>query len=106
MRFEFIEGEQVGSCFHAIFVATVELLDGSGTLVIEEDDLFCTPGVSADTPGNQLHSFGNPFTIDGTWVVSGGSGVFAGATGSGTNRSRGAGDVIIDKYTGSILIGD
>jgi hypothetical protein len=102
VRFEFLSGEPVDSCFHAIFAATITLQDGSGTLEIEEDDLFCTPGNSTNTPGNQLHSFGNPFSIEGTWVVTGGTGVFAGATGSGTNSSKGAGDVIIDKYEGTI----
>jgi hypothetical protein len=102
IRYEFISGEPVDSCFHAIFVATMTLLDGSGTLVTEEDDTFCTPGSSGDSPGNQLHSFGNPFSIEGTWVVLSGTGVFAGATGGGTNSARGAGDVIIDTYAGTI----
>jgi hypothetical protein len=102
VRFEFISGEPVDSCFHAIFVTTIALQDGSGTLVLREDDTFCTPGSSTDAPGNQLHSFGNPFSIEGTWVVISGTGVFAGATGSGTNSSKSGGDVIIDKYTGTI----
>ena len=102
VRYEFISGEPVDSCFHAIFVATMTLQDGSGTLVIEEDDTFCTPGSSTDAPGNQLHSFGNPFTATGTWVVLSGTGVFTGATGGGTNTSRSGGDVIIDKYAGTI----
>ena len=103
-RFEFIDGEPVDSCFHAIFVVTITLQDGSGTLVIDEDDTFCTPGNSTNTPGSQLHSFGNPFSIEGTWVVDSGTGVFAGATGGGTNSSKGAGDVIIDKYAGTIQV--
>jgi hypothetical protein len=103
VRYEFIsEGEQVDSCFQLTFDATMTLLDGSGTLVTREDDLFCSPGNSTNTPGNQLHSFGNPFSIEGTWVVIDGTGVFAGATGAGTNSAKGAGDVIIDKYAGTI----
>jgi hypothetical protein len=101
-RFEFISGEPVDSCFHAIFVTTMTLQDGSGTLVIEEDDTFCAPGNSTNAPGNQLHSFGNPFTIEGTWVVISGTGVFAGATGGGTNSAKSGGDVIIDMYEGTI----
>jgi hypothetical protein len=102
VRFEFISGEPVDSCFHAIFLATIELQDGSGTLVLQEDDTFCTPGNSGGAPGNQLHSFGNPFSIEGTWVVISGTGDFEGATGSGTNSSQAGGDVIIDKYAGTI----
>jgi hypothetical protein len=104
VRFEFISGEPVDSCFHAIYVATMTLQDGSGTLVIREDDTFCTPGRSTDAPGNRLHSFGNPFSIEGTWVVISGTGAFAGATGGGTNSSKGAGDVIIDTYAGTIQL--
>ena len=102
VRFEFISGEPVDSCGHGIFVTTIALQDGSGTLVLEEDDTFCNPGSSADAPGNQLHSFGNPFSIEGTWVVTSGTGVFEGATGSGTNSGRAGGDAIIDKYAGTI----
>ena len=104
VRYEFVSegGEQEDSCFQVTFDATMTLVDGSGTLVIREDDTFCTPGNSTNTPGNQLHSFGNPFSIEGTWVVLNGTGVFEDATGSGTNSSRGAGDVIIDKYAGTI----
>ena len=102
VTFEFISGEPVDSCFHAIFAATIALQDGSGTLEIEEDDTFCTPGGSTDAPGNQLHSFGNPYSIEGTWVVAGGTGVFEGATGGGTNSSKAGGDVIIDKYEGTV----
>jgi hypothetical protein len=102
VRFEFVSAELVDSCVRVTFIATMTLVDGSGTLVIEEVDLFCTPGSSTEAPGNQLHSFGNPFSIEGTWVVLSGTGVFAGATGSGTNSSRSGGDVIIDKYEGTI----
>jgi hypothetical protein len=94
----------VDSCVQVIFDATMTLLDGSGTLVIEEVDTFCTPGNSTNAPGNQLHSFGNPFSAEGTWVVTGGDGVFAGATGSGTNTSKSGGDVIVDKYAGTIQL--
>jgi hypothetical protein len=104
VRYEQVSGEPVDSCFHAIFVATMTLQDGSGTLVIEEDDTFCTPGGSTDAPGNQLHSFGNPFTIEGTWVVISGTGVFEGATGGGTNTATSGGDVIIDRYAGTIQL--
>jgi hypothetical protein len=104
VRYEFISGEPVDSCFHAIFVATMTLLDGSGTLVTMDDDTFCTPGSSSDAPGNQLHSFGNPFTIEGTWVVISGTGVFEGATGGGITTATSGGDVIIDKYEGTIQL--
>ena len=102
VRYEIVSFEPVDSCFQATAVGTIELQDGSGTLVIEEADTFCFPGGSREAPGSQLHSFGNPFMIEGTWVVLSGSGVFEGATGGGTNTSKAGGDVIIDTYTGTI----
>jgi hypothetical protein len=108
VRYQFIsELPPVDSCVVAIFEAIMTLQgDTSSTLVIRETDTFCTPGNSTNTPGNQLHSFGNPFSAVGTWVVTGGTGVFEGATGSGTNTSKSGGDVIIDKYAGTIQIAD
>jgi len=65
-------------------VRTLTFADGS-TLVLAEDEFisFRTPGRLADAPGAQV-SFGHPFFLEVTWVVVGGTGVFAGASGSRT----------------------
>ena len=81
--------------------ATIELPDGS-TLLLDETGTYCLPGDSTTAPGNFFHSYGNPWAIDATYVVIGGSGVFAGATGTGVNTIRQGGDAQISVYTGTL----
>ena len=98
------EPEEVDSCVHFMGTTTITLQDGSGTLVIAEEETACTPGTSADAPGNQLHSFGNPANAEGTWAVTGGTGVFAGASGGGTLSFNAAGDALIIMYSGTVSL--
>jgi len=65
-------------------VEVVTLLDGSGELTLAHDDaLLCGP-----SPHWLLHasasSFGNPFTVESTWTVDSGTGIYEGVAGSGT----------------------
>jgi hypothetical protein len=65
-------------------VEVVTLLDGSGQLTLAHDDaLLCGP-----SPNWLLHasgsSFGNPFTVESTWTVDSGTGVYEHVTGAGT----------------------
>lgn len=85
-------------------VRTLTFSDGS-TLVLADDEFisFETPGNSTDAPG-ALVSFGNPFFFRGTWVVVGGTGLFEGATGEGTQIVQAAGDVINIKIVGTITL--
>ena len=72
---------------------TISLTNGSGTLVLAGAGTVCFPGRAFETPGaSSGHSYGNPALLELTWSVTGGTGVFAGATGSGTERFRNAGD--------------
>ena len=80
----------ITGCGFALVVtgtATIQLEDGS-SLVLDEAGTYCLPGGSTFAPGNFFHSYGNPWKIDATYDVVGGTGVFAGATGSGTNTIR------------------
>jgi hypothetical protein len=70
--------------------ATVTVADQSGSLTADATATVCFPGNSQGAPGS-LKSFGNPFTATGSFVITGGTGVFAGATGGGTATLRGAG---------------
>lgn len=70
--------------------ATVTLADQSGSLTANATATVCFPGNSQGAPGS-LTSFGNPFTATGSFLITGGTGVFAGATGGGTATLRGAG---------------
>jgi hypothetical protein len=86
-------------------VRTLTFADGS-TLVLAEDEFISEriPGKSADAPGAEV-GFGHPFFAEITWVVVGGTGVFAGASGSGTQIVQGAGDVVNIKMIGTLTFG-
>jgi len=70
---------------------TITLSSGAGTLTLAGDGTVCFPGNSTLAPG-AAKSFGNPFRLTFTWTVSGGTGVFSGASGSGTGTTKGAGE--------------
>ena len=86
--FEPIEGT---SCADLTAVRVITLVGDGSTLTLDDTGVVCFPGASNTTPGS-LVSFGNPGRFDGTFEVSGGTGVFEGASGSGTSLFRAAGD--------------
>jgi hypothetical protein len=79
------------NCADLSAVRTITLASDGSTLELDEVGIVCFPGNSSFAPGAQK-SFGNPGTIETTFTVSGGTGVFEGATGSGTDRGMPAGD--------------
>ena len=83
--------------------ATIQLTDGS-RLVLDETGTYCLPGGSSSSPGNFFHSYGNPWEIDATYTITGGTGAFAGATGGGANAIREGGDAQVAVYAGTLLI--
>jgi hypothetical protein len=72
-------------------VRVITLVGDGSTLTLDEEGVVCFPGSSFFTHGSQV-SFGNPARYEGTFEVSDGSGVFVGASGSGIDRFRNAGD--------------
>ena len=87
---------------------TITLESDGSTLVMHETlVLFETPGASGEAPGAQS-SFGNPYTIVVTWEADPelSTGIFAGATGSGTTSVVAAGDVIIVTTEGTLTLAD
>jgi hypothetical protein len=78
-------------CGDTTFRYTITLSSGAGTLTLAGDGTVCFPGNSTLAPG-AAKSFGNPFRLTFMWSVTGATGVFAGASGSGTGTSRGAGE--------------
>jgi len=83
----------------------ITLSDGTGSLVLAEAGSVCFPGKSFFTPGAASgHSYGNPVVLELTWTVSGGTGVFAGASGSGTDSFRNAGDSGHADLTGTLTL--
>jgi hypothetical protein len=82
---------------------TLTFSDGS-TLVLDLTFVsFSTPGRSSDSHASD-QSFGHPCTCVYDFSVGGGTGRFAGATGSGTNTVFFAGNAGQGQLTGSITI--
>jgi hypothetical protein len=79
------------NCADLSAVRTITLVSDGSTLELDEAGTVCFPGKSASAPGAQK-SFGNPGDIETAFTVSGGTGVFDGATGSGTDSDMPAGD--------------
>jgi hypothetical protein len=85
-------------------VEVITLRDGSGELRLEHvDALVCGP-----SPQWLLHastnSFGNPFRVTSEWTVAGGSGVYEGATGSGTWEVRWSGGAGFGGHNGTVTV--
>jgi hypothetical protein len=83
--------------------STIELVDGRGTLETYEEYLDCIPGASQDAPGH-LISYGNPILTEGTYTITGGTGVFEGASGSGAIDISFAGSALMVSYDGVIVL--
>jgi hypothetical protein len=85
---------------------TITLDSDGSTLVMHETlVLFETPGASADAPGS-LVSFGNPYYLVVSWEADPNlsTGIFAGATGSGTTSVVSGGDAIIVTTVGTLTL--
>lgn len=81
------------------------ILDSDGSILdLAVRAALCYPGASSSAPGQQGRSQGNPFQGTGTFEVIGGTGVFAGASGSGTLTAIGAGDAIVIDYSGALTL--
>lgn len=91
------------ACGDTTFRYTITLSGGGGTLILTGDGVVCFPGQSTFAPG-AAKSFGNPFTLTFTWRVTGGTGVFTGATGSGTGVTKVAGESGHTVLSGTITL--
>jgi hypothetical protein len=89
-------------CFEATATATITLSDGS-TLTYQASATRCPIGNSGDAPGSAV-SYGNPWSAIGTFTITGGTGVFADASGGGTALDYFAGDVEVAELSGTITL--
>jgi hypothetical protein len=79
---------------------TFELLNGGGTLILDESGLVCAPGNSGSAPP-QSHGF--PEYASSSWTVDPlSNGQFSGLTGSGTDALHAAGAHFSGTYTGTL----
>jgi hypothetical protein len=90
------------SCIEFTATSTITLDDGS-TLSLEASGIRCPVGGSHDAPGH-LISYGNPVSTTGTFTITAGTGIFAGASGSGTFLASFAGDVQVTELSGTITL--
>ncbi len=77
-------------------VRTITLDNGAGSLTLAENGTLCPPNAAAS--GAQ----GSPFTVAKSYTLAGGTGVFAGATGGGTDINRSAGNSQVSVISGTI----
>jgi hypothetical protein len=82
------------ACYAVTRVERIDLTSGEGSLVIESSGTFCPPGESGESDAGPS-SYGHPGVFDLRFVVNGAesTGVFAGASGSGSERFTSAGGV-------------
>jgi hypothetical protein len=89
-------------CANVTIVQTITV--SGGTLALDEGGLFCSPGTSDGAPSSPF-DYGHPHTIQLTYTVDGTStGVFSGATGSGSESVVIAGDVGTSNLSGTIVL--
>jgi hypothetical protein len=100
--FEEIEGT---SCYAVERVEQIDLLDGSGSLVIESSGTFCRPGGSGGSHAGPV-SYGSPGRFEFVFTVNGSesTGIFAGATGGGTETMSVAGGIGVWMLSGNIIL--
>ena len=91
------------NCDSVTAEVTVTLADQSGSFTGDATATVCFPGNSQNAPGSE-RSFGNPFTATASFVITGGTGVFAGATGGGTAELKGAGAHSALDFAGTITL--
>jgi hypothetical protein len=85
-------------CFALTAVRTITLADGD-SLTLSESGTKCPPSDSA-----YKNAQGNPYTVAKTFTIAGGTGIFAGATGSGTDINRSAGNSQVSVISGTITL--
>lgn len=101
------EYDATSGCFTG-FVGFEQLTLASGehVLTLEETGTMCYPSPGAGNAPGAARSFGNPTTFVGAYTIftDFNSGVFVGATGSGTVKVRLAGNTGRGVLTGSLVL--
>jgi hypothetical protein len=82
---------------HAI--RTITLADGD-TLTLDEAGTLCPPSGYSGQNGQ-----GGPYTVAKTYTIVGGTGVFAGASGTGSDVNRSAGNSQVSVISGTLDLG-
>ena len=88
-----------GACGPNCDVRTLTFADGSTIVMDETGSNFRTPGNSQPSPPT---SYGNPFLLDLSDTIVGGTGRFAGASGSASGQVKVAGGIAIINLSGTV----
>lgn len=89
-----------GGCGGACDVRTLTFADGSTIVMEETDSNPQTPGNS--TEAQPVNSYGSPITFDLTDTIVGGTGRFAGASGTAGGQLKIAGGTAIISLSGTV----
>ncbi len=91
------------NCFADQRSETMDVLDGSGTIAIDSSGTICAPGNSLDAPTSST-DYGHPIFFSLATTVDGAdsTGVYAGASGSGSELFQFAGSTGVWRLTGTI----
>ena len=79
-------------CFAVTRLEEIDLVSGSGSVVLDESGTFCRPGRSGDSHANPF-SYGAPGQFKFTYVATSQTGELRGTPHAGTIRMRVAGGV-------------
>lgn len=90
-----------GGCGPGCSVRTLTFADGSTIVLHEASSNFQTPGNSGSAPG-QAVGYGNPFSLDLSDTIVGGTGRFTGASGTASGQVRVAGGTSIITLGGTV----
>jgi hypothetical protein len=82
-------------------VRKITLDDVVGSLTLTESGTKCPPSLAAAANAEGPYDLG-PYTVSKTYTVTGASGVFAGATSSGTDINRSAGNSQVSVISGTL----
>jgi hypothetical protein len=82
-------------CLQIHAVRQITLEDGAGSLTLAEIGTLCPRSGSAS-------DMGSPYTVAKTYTIAGATGVFAGASGAGSDVNRSAGNEQVSVLLGSI----
>jgi hypothetical protein len=90
-----------GGCGGTCDLRTLTFADGSTIVMEESASNFQTPGNSGNAPGQAI-GYGNPFSLDLSDTIVGGTGRFAGASGSASGQVKVAGGTAIIELSGTV----
>jgi hypothetical protein len=92
-------------CLAITRVESVDLLDGSGSLVLESAGTFCRPGGSGESSAGSS-SYGSPGRFELSYAVDGSAstGIFAGAAGSGAETMSVDGGIGVWRLAGALRL--